>query len=177
MKLNYKRTMLVGLAFLLTPGRSTTVSPMDSVAAQVHNFVQDYLIPSETRTSFSLISEGFQPLENRLGGPVTPRNHNVMDVTGDRMVLLRGRTYNEYSGLNWYDTLSTRRYLYVSPRFSSLRDALLDLTRPLCGDTVENQTVRVHMLEDSATTLFAPAFTRTVQLEGDRMVLYFNQAS
>ena len=56
-----------------------------------------------------------------------------MEVATGRTVLLRGKTYNDYSGLNWYDTLSSRRYLYASPRFSSLREQLFGLNKPLAG--------------------------------------------
>ena len=168
---------LTALAFLLLPGKPQAVSPFRDVATRVRQFVEDYLLFSETRTSFTLADEGYQPLDQRLGGPANPANHHVMDVTTGRTVLLRGRTYNDYSGLNWYDTLSARRYLYVSPRFTSLRDELLDLNRPLSGDTAAQETIHIHMLDHSPTTLFAPARTRTVQLESERMVLYYNLAA
>ena len=165
------------LSFLLLPGKPPTLAPLQDLATRVRQFVEDYLLFTENRTAFSLANEGFQPLEERLGGPAHPANHHVMDVTTGRTVLLRGRTYNDYSGLNWYDTLSARRYLYVSPRFASLRDDLLDLNKPLSGDTLAQQTIRVHMLDKSPTTLFVPARTRTLQLEGERMVLYYNLAA
>ncbi len=169
--------ILAALAFLLMPAHTRTVSPLDQVAARVRELVEDYLIPPETRNSFFLAAEGYQPLQDRLGGKAAPQNYNVMDVTSDRTVLLRARTYDQYTGANWNDTLSSRRYLYASPRFASLRDELLDLARPLCGDTVDPVTLHIHMLSPSPSTLFVPAHTRTVQLEGERMVLYYNLAS
>ena len=169
--------LVAAAAFLLLPARAQTWQPLEKVAERVREFVEDYLLFSEYRTSFSLITEGFQPLEERLGGPAEPEAHNVMEVTTDRTVLLRAKTYDDYTGLNWYDSLSTRRYLAASPRFSSLRDELFDLSRPLCGDTLSPLTLHVHMLNSAATTLYAPARTRTLQPESERMVLYYNLAA
>ena len=57
-----------------------------------------------------------------------------MEVRTSRTVLMRAKTYDDYTGLNWYDSLSTRRYLAASPRFQSLKEDLFDLNRPLAGD-------------------------------------------
>lgn len=168
----------VGAAFLLLPARTSTVPALENTARQVQEFLEDYLFFNEFRTSFSLSSQGFQPLTDRLGGKATPNNAPVMEVATGRTVLLRGKTYNDYSGLNWYDTLSSRRYLYASPRFSSLREQLFGLNKPLAGaENGGEETLRVHMLADGPTTLFAPVATRSLQMESQRMVLYYNSAA
>lgn len=169
---------VVGAAFLLLPSRTATVPALENTARRVQEFLEDYLFFNEFRTSFSLSSQGFQPLTDRLGGKATPSNAPVMEVTTGRTLLLRGKTYNDYSGLNWYDTLSSRRYLYASPRFSSLREQLFGLNKPLAGVADgQEETIRVHMLSDGPTTLFAPAATRSLQMESQRMVLYYNAAA
>ncbi len=165
-------------AFLLLPVRTGAVSPFKEASEKVRQFVEDYLLFNEYRSAFSLTSEGYLPLDTRLGGPAEPKEHNVMEVTADRTVLLRGKTYDDYSGLNWYDSLSARRYLALSPRFTSLKENLFDLNRPLSGeDSMEKSTLRVHILDEGTTTLFSPCRTRSLQLEGERMVLYYNMAS
>lgn len=170
--------LLAVAAFLLLPGQPQAVSPFKELAANIRQFVEDYLLFNESRASFSLATEGFQPLDERLGGPAEPEDHTVMEVATDRTVLLRGKTYDDYSGLNWFDSLSARRYLAVSPRYTGLKADLFDLERPVTeNESVSLQTLRVHMLNKSTTTLFAPAHTRTLQLESQRMVLYFNLAA
>ena len=163
-------------AFFLIPGKPQGVHPFSDAAERIRQFVEDYLLFNEYRSSFTLASEGFLPLDDRLGGPADPEDHHVMEVATDRTVLLRGKTYDEYSGLNWYDSLSSRRYLYVSPRFTALRDEIFDLNRPLAGEAPEAETLHVHMLGSGSTTLFAPVRTQTMQLESQRMVLYYNMA-
>lgn len=168
--------LLTTAAFLLLPAQGQTSPPLQELATRIHEWVEDYLFFNDYRASFSLSTEGFQPLRERLGGPAMPDDHTVMEVETDRMLLLRGRTYNDYSGLNWYDTLSARRYLYQSPRYTALRDDLLDIARPQAENIPEARTVRIHMLSGGTTTLFAPTHLRSIQMGGERMVLYFNLA-
>ena len=165
------------LAFFAMPRNAVTLEPLKDAAERVRQFVEDYLLFNEYRTSFTLASEGYLPLDERLGGPAEPEDHSVMEVHTDRTVLMRAKTYDDYTGLNWFDSLSVRRYLAASPRFQSLKAELFDLDRPLAGDGgVEPETLEVHILNNGTTTLFAPARTRSLQLEGDRMVMYFNAA-
>ncbi len=168
---------LAALAFALLPVRPQAVSPFQEAAQSIRQFVEDYLLFNEFRSAFTLVTEGYQPLEDRLGGPAEPVDHDVMEVTTDRKLLLRGKTYDQYTGLNWYDTLSSRRYLAVSPRYAALREELFGMNRPLNGaDDAALLSMRVRILSRGTTTLFAPGFTRALQLEGERMVLYFNTA-
>ncbi len=169
---------VVGAAFLLLPARTESVPALEKAAQKMQEFLEDYLFFNEFRTSFSLVSQGFQPLSDRLGGQATPGSNTVMEVATEQTVLLRGKTYNDYSGLNWYDTLSSRRYLYASSRFLGLKQQLFGLNKPLTeAENLETKTLRVHMLSDGPTTLFAPAATRSLQMESDRMVLYYNMAA
>ncbi len=166
------------LVFLAMPRQAVSLEPLEKAAEQVRQFVEDYLLFNEYRASFTLASEGYLPLDERLGGPAEPEDHSVMEVRTDRTVLMRAKTYDDYTGLNWYDSLSTRRYLAASPRFQSLRTELFDLDKPLGGDGgVTPETLQVHILREGTTTLFSPGRTRSLQLEGERMVLYFNAAA
>lgn len=181
---NGKRAVALAAAAVLTigalfalPAHSPTVPALEQLAQDIRDFANDYLFFNEYRTSFSLADEGYQPMRDRLGGPADPRNHAVMEVSTDRTVLLRGRTYNEYTGLNWVDTLNSRQYLYSASGTRSLRDELFDLSRPLSGINIAAQPISIHMLGSSPTTLFAPARTQTLQLDSKRMVLYYNQAA
>ena len=164
-------------AFLLTPARPPRSPALEQAAQDIRDFADDYLFFNQYRTTFSLADEGYQPLKTRLGGPAEPRQHSVMEVRTDRTVLLRGRTYNEYTGLNWIDTLNNRQYLYTAFTSRALRDELFDLNRPLSGANVAPQTVSIHMLSAGPTTVFLPARTQTLSMESRRMVLYYNQAA
>lgn len=165
------------LAFLCLPARLQTAPSLEKTTRRIRQFVEDYLFFNEYRTAFSLKDAGYQPLDERLGGRAEPENRSVMEVTAAHPVLLRGRAYDAYSGLSWYDSLSARRYLYSSPRFASQRDLIFDLNRPLNGEEgIAPESIRIHMLSQSPTTLFVPQHMRTVQLESERMVLYYNLA-
>lgn len=172
----FPAVLLAAAAFLLVPAKQEPVPQLSKVSADIRQFIEDYLLFNEFRTSFSLTGEGFQPLENRLGGPAQPESHTVMEVSTPRTLLMKGKSYNEYNGLNWYDTLSSRRYLYASPRFTSLKEDLFDLNRPLEDHGMAPETVRVRLMNHGTTTLFAPSHTRTLQMESQRMVLYYNMA-
>lgn len=172
----FPAVLLALLAFFLVPARQEPVPQLAKVSSDIRQLIEDYLLFNEFRSSFSLTNEGFQPLEDRLGGPAEPESHQVMEVQTPRTLLMKGKSYNEYTGLNWYDTLSSRRYLYASPRFTSLREELFDLNRPLADGGAEPETVHVQFLGNGTTTLFAPSHTRTLQMESQRMVLYYNMA-
>ena len=170
--------VLVIAAFLLTPGNPATSPEMEKMAQDIRHLAEDYLMYDDQRTSFSLHQAGYQPMETRLGGPAEPEDFPVMEVYTDQKALLRGKSYDTYTGLNWLDTLSYRRYLYISPRFESMRNEILDLNRPLAGANQAGlKTMQVHLLNPGSTTLFAPQRTRTLQMESDRMVLYYNSAA
>lgn len=170
--------LLAALAFLLLPPEMPGEPPLKQAVTEIRDLVEDYLFFNRQRTSFSLATEGFKPEEKRLGGAPEIREHEVMEVETGETLHLRGCAYDAYSGLDWYDTLSERRYLYASIRQASLRQALFDLKRPPEGmDGAEEKQVRVRMLEDATTTLFLPQRTRSIRTESDRMVLYFNTAT
>lgn len=168
---------LVLLAFLLTPKAPAPLPKVQQMAQALRHAIEDHLLFTQQRDSFSLTTEGYQPLENRLGGkPILP-DRDVMDVETEDPLLLRGKTYDFYTGISWQDTLSSKRYLYNSIYNRSIRTTLFGLDKPLTGaDDLETKNVSVHLLSSGTTTLFAPAATREITMHGQRMVLYFNTA-
>lgn len=165
------------IAFALTPAHNLPSPPLAETARQIREWIDDHLLFTKQRTSFSLATEGYLPLTDRLGGPAEPGEHPVMTVKTEWPLLLRGKTYDYYTGISWEDTLSAKRYLYHSLYNKDLRTTLLGLNRPLLGaDALPLRTAEITFLAPGTTTLFAPAHTREISTSGPRMVLYFNTA-
>lgn len=172
----------VALAFLLLPAGRVASKPMEQFAENVRRTIYDYLFFTEPRSVFSLSSEGYYPEGNtQLGGPATPVDHLVMTVQTPKNTLLRGAIKDEYNGRVWHDSTGGRRYLFISPKWRSLRDTLLDFNLPsanLNGATtiLTPQTVSITMQIASASTLFTPQRLKELSTKSD-MVVYFNNAS
>lgn len=165
-------------AFLLVPSSRNVDPKLSAFATSIREYFEDYLLFNNTRSSFSLADAGYEPLQTRLGGPVTPDNTPVMEVRTDEPVLLRARTYNTYSGLYWYDNLTSKRYIYNSTRYAHLRQTLFDQNRPLAAQVVpSDKTVEIHLLNDATTTLYVPQRIRGFEMLSSRMVPYFSDAS
>ncbi len=170
--------VLLGLcAFAITPQNPPISQPMADKAREIREFIEDHFLYTEKRSSFSLLTEGYLPLEERLGGKANPTNRSVMEVKTDVPLLLRGKTYDFYTGISWEDSLSSKRYLYHSLYSRDLRSTLFQMEKPLAGaENIPLKKVEVTLLQDGTTTLFAPTFTREMSMQGKRMVLYFNTA-
>ena len=172
----------VALAFLLLPSGRVAVKPMEQFAEDVRRTIYDYLFFTEPRNVFSLSSEGYYPEgPSQLGGPANPTDHLVMMVETSKNTLLRGAIKDEYTGRMWRDTTGGRRYLYISPRWRSLRDMLLDSNLPntnLNGASsfLSRQKVSVTMKNAGTSTLFTPQRLKDLSTRND-MVVYFNNAS
>lgn len=170
----------VGLAFLafaLTPADPAPTKPFDDIAKKIRQAIEDHLMYTTERTSFSLATEGYLPLENRLGGKPNLSDHPVMNVKTEEPLLLRGKTYDFYTGISWEDSLSAKRYLYQSVYSREMRQTLFGLNRPLAAsDSITEKEAEVELLTEGTTTLFFPARTREIHLRSQRMVLYFNTA-
>lgn len=170
--------LLVALAYLLTPQAPAKDPALDKIARDIRQTIEDHLLFTSQRDSFSLATEGYLPLGDRLGGKPDTNDLPVMDVKTDRPVLLRGKTYDLYTGLNWADSLSAKRYLYNTLYNQGLRNQLFCLEYPLAEkDALPTEALQVQMLTDGTTTLFMPAYTRDINLQSQRMVLYFNTAA
>lgn len=169
--------VFLSLLFML-PMAGTTVPALEDAAAKVKQALDDYLFFSDARTAFSLSSAGWQPLgSDRLGGPVAPEDTPVMQVKTGGRTLLRGIVKNEYTGLSWQDTTSARRYLFVNPRFYSLKNDLFDLKRPpkaLLNLLPDYETISVFMQADASSTLYLTQ--RFKAPAGEGIVAYFSPA-
>lgn len=176
-------TVAVALSFLLLPAGRVASPALEKVAQDTRQAIYDYLFFTEPRNVFSLSSEGYYPEgQQQLGGPVTPSDQLAMTVKAPKNVLLRGVIKDEYTGRMWRDTTGGRRYLYISPRWRSLRDSFFNVNLPTAqlvqgaGTLMEAQTVAVTMESPSASTIFTPQRVRDLA-PGAGMVVYFNNAS
>lgn len=170
--------LLIALAYLLTPQSPAANPALEETARTIRQVIEDHLLFTSQRDSFSLATEGYLPLQDRLGGKPDISSRPVMDVKTNRTLLLRGKTYDMYTGLSWADSLSAKRYLYHTLYNQGLRDQLFCLSYPLAQkDDLPAEEVQVQMLTDGTTTLFMPAYTREINLQSQRMVLYFNTAA
>ena len=171
--------LIVGAAFLLA-GNGVTIIGMKNKADVFRQNVMDRLFFTEARDVFSLYSVGFSPQgPDQLGGKPTPDNIPVMQVTSSRAVYLRGSVYDEYTGHGWRNTAAGRRYLWQSDRLSSERALIFDEDLPSSDvQTTLNktETVYIHMLSDSTSTLFVPQRIRGL-FPGSNMVPYFSNSS
>lgn len=168
---------VLALTLAFSPLSSSVVPGLHTLAQKVQQTIDDYFFFTEPRTAFSLSQTGYQPLgQNRLGGAANPTNEPVMQVKTPQRALLRATIKNEYTGLAWADTTSGRRYLFVSPRFSSLRSDLFDQERPSQSALLPgSRTLEVSMLSDSASTLFLTQ--RFLSPKGEGIVSYFSPSS
>lgn len=173
---------LVAVAFLLVPPGGIGSPALQKTAADIRQKIYDYLFFNESRNVFSLAAEGYYPNGiTQLGGKAEPQNHPVMTVTTDEKVYLRGAAKDKYTGRTWENTTGGKRYLYVSPRFASLRDTVIDLKLPV-GEyyksaVMKESQVTVRMVSGSASTLFVPQRVRALDMLSSGMVPYFNSAS
>ena len=170
--------VLAVTGYLLMPREGTVSKPLADIAQQVRDATDDYFFFTETREAFSMYKAGFQPLKERLGGPASPSEDTVMEVHGpeNTQLYLRAAAYNEYTGLNWYDTISSRRYLFASRSYDALKKNIFDMERPLAEAEWPQEQLTVRLLRDGATTLFVPQRIRALQVQSERMVPYFNTA-
>ena len=171
---------LVLLAWGLTPAEGLLSPELKKRADSFRQTVMDRLFFTEPRDVFSLSSEGFYPQGiSQLGGPVTPSDHPVMQVSSPRNVYLRGVILNEYDGRSWRNTLGGRRYLWDAGGVAVQRSVLFDQNLPspeLTSSLTASSDVSVRMLGDGASTLFIPQRVRSLRTGGE-LVPYFTNSS
>ncbi len=171
------------LAWLFVPRALPDAPRLRETAETVYQTVADYLPASDeaARSGFTLETEGYLPLGSestpRLGGAASPTDRPIMEVQTDTPVYLRGVTMDSYTGLNWEDTLSGRRYLYSDLLQQAYRRNIFDEYLPLTSEALTAQSASVHMLSAAATTLYVPQRLRSLELRSSRMTPYFNAGS
>ena len=166
---------LVTAAFFLTPSSGVTSPTLADAADDLRDTMEDYFYTADGRAGFTLSTEGYLPLTDRLGGTAQPETHAVLEVDTDEMLYLRAVAYNEYTGLQWTDTLSAQRYHWATLYYKDLKNSLFDESLP--NTDLPVKTATVHVLRDCTTTLFLPWRVQTLNLQGERMVPYFNRGT
>jgi len=67
--------------------------------------IEDFLFELFNPMYFSFTQTGFSGTGGRLGGPITPNNSPVMEVSAPGMTYLSGATHNYFTGYAWRTTL------------------------------------------------------------------------
>lgn len=174
--------IVVAVAMMILPAGQTVIEPLHKAAMQLKQTISDYLFFTEPRNVFTLGTYGYYPMgSSKLGGEVSPSDTPVMTVKTDRKALLRAVARDEYTGRSWRDTSSAKRYLYVNPRWSGLRDSVFLESLPpssvrSASTMLDQYAVTVQMQDVSTSTIFTPVFLRRFSAQSD-MVAYFNEAS
>ncbi len=170
--------LIAALAFAALPAGSPTWKPLSDAADRVRQMFFDYFMFTDARASYSLYSDGYQPLGDSLGGPAEPSNENVMLVQSDRMLLLRGSIRRTYTTYSWTNSAVNNRYLFIDPTKQSVRDRIFESKRLdgfSASDAFEQVQATVTMLHDGISTLFLPH--RLLDLKtGLDMAVYYNNA-
>ena len=170
------------LAMLILPSGQTVVEPLYEQAMDLKQTITDYLFFTEPRNVFTLGNYGYYPMgSGKLGGEAEPSDYPVMTVKTSRRTLLRAVSKDEYTGRSWRDTSGGKRYLYVNPRWRSLRQQVFLENLPPdsvqgASTLLDRQAISVQMQNTATSTVFAPAFLRSFSAQSD-MVAYFNDAS
>lgn len=159
-----------------------SIGTMKDAADALRQRIYDLFFFTAPRDVFSLASEGYYPQgQGQLGGPATPNENPVMIVTTPRKTYLRGVIKNTYTGRVWLDETEGKRYLWSSLRWQGVRSTAFDMDLPdvtdlTYSDLLAPSHVTVRMLADSASSMFVPQRTRSLDVQGD-LVPYFNVGS
>lgn len=173
---------VVLLALLLLPGGHVSIQPLEKAAFDLKQTISDYLFFTEPRNVFTLGAYGYYPLGGgQLGGEAEPNENPVMVVKTDRKTLMRAVVKDDYTGRSFRDTSSARRYLYVHPRWASIRAQVFLETLPAesirkASALLDEKAVTVQMERNATSTVFTPLYLRSLNMPGN-MVPYFNDAS
>ena len=97
------------------------------------NIINDYFAEMTGRTAprtiFNISGMGYQPLGNRLGGPVYLDDTEIMKVKSRYPLLLRGNIKNTYTGLTWVDDSVSYRSRFIN-KFKQEQTDIFNLDIP-----------------------------------------------
>ncbi len=147
----------------------------------------DSLQPPLTISPFSLGEDGYYPLGDRLGGPVTLEDSHVAEVTGNVPGLLKVQSSDTYDGLRWTRLVNNPNYRYSSPFnggaenevFNSYRDqAFFNLLPAAVASRVYTNYAYDLTPLRQGTQLVSHSGTPTdlVSSREEALLFYFNQA-
>lgn len=172
----------VALSFAGVAIGGATVPALKDAADGLRQRIYDIFLFTGERDEFSLADVGYYPQgEGQLGGAAEPTKEPVMAVITPRKVYLRGVIRNVYTGRSWEDGTESKRYLWDSLRFQSIRSAAFDMALPQTADQtfgalLERDRVIVRMLTSSASSMFVPQRVRALTAENG-VTPYFNAGS
>ena len=168
--------LIAALAFSALPAGNPTWKPLADAADRVRQMFFDYFMFTDARASYSLYSDGFQPMGDALGGPAEPSKKNIMLVQTDRMLLLRGSVRRTYTTYSWTNSAVNNRYLFIDPTKTGVRDRIFESKRLdgySASDAFEKVSATVTMLNEGISTLFVP-HRITNLTTGLDMAVYYN---
>lgn len=171
---------ITALAFLVIPKNGASNQALKDTAEDIRTYIEDTLLFSKERNVFSLQTEGYMPLEGRLGGKAQLSDNPVMMVETPKLTLMRGTSKAFYTGLGWNDSLGGHRYLFTSLRYLNTRREILNEQLPrdeaLLSDNYELAHINVTMANPATSTLFLPQRVRRLNMTWN-MIPYFNESS
>ena len=168
----------------IAPSSGFKTGKVGNATDDVFSFLHIPLPDTANRDVFNLGSQGFYPLQNRLGGPVTQNTAEVMTVTASSDFLLRATTYNNYESTFWSSSNSIFSNRLHSGLLGGDTKDFFDMDRPesdeipeaLYQAVMEPETI---LISDSSSVLKQTLFSADHLLDlvyPDRTVFY-NQAS
>lgn len=164
------------LAGVCMPQAGTTWEPLEQVAQSVRDLITDYFNFTSPRTSYTVATDGFQPMGERLGGPATPLSDQVLEIQTDQTILLRGSIKRSYTTYSWVDNGVNNRYLYADMTKAGLRNRLFsaDLAgRADIGSAFVRSRISVRFLDAGSSSLFVPDIVEDLSAPIE-MAVYFN---
>ncbi|MCK5129277.1 MAG: transglutaminase domain-containing protein [Clostridiales bacterium] len=137
----------------------------------IGDYISEFTGNTRERTIFNISSVGYQPLNNRLGGPVELSDKEIMYVQTDRPVLLIGNIKNTYTGNSWIDDSDSYRYRF-NLKNENVKDQVFSLYLPQ-GDArnplfFRKVDVSISPISNGSSTLFTPF--RTMKVSADKML-------
>ena len=163
-------------ALAFVPKTGTVWEPMQKAADRVRAAFEDYFRFTEERVPFTISTEGYDHaaevdgnVVSQLGGPATPDPEEVMRVTADAGVLLRGSIRRTYTGHAWVDNDPKARYLYYDFTRRGVRESVFGMDG---NDALAPVQVSVEMLSEGTSTLFVPGRLADFSMDRDTAVYY-----
>lgn len=166
------------------PSAGFKTGKVGNATDDVFSFLHIPLPDTANRDVFNLGSQGFYPLQNRLGGPVTQNTAEVMKITASSDFLLRATTYNSYEHTYWSSTNSIFSNRLHSGLLGSDTIDFFDMERPnstlipadLYQAVMEPETIQI---SDSSSALKQTLFSadHLIDLSYSGRTVFYNQAS
>lgn len=177
----WKKALPLALAAALVAGvcmppAGTTWEPMQRAAQNVRDIISDYFNFTSPRTSYTVATDGFQPMGERLGGPATPLTDEVMELETNESVLLRGSIKRSYTTYSWVDDGLNNRYLYRDLTKNALKTRLFSADLADRADTSAAFTetkISVRFLDAGSSSLFVPDIVQEMSAPLE-MAVYYN---